>query len=111
MAEVREILSWCLLIPGALLCLIGALGILRFPDLYARMHAAGVIDSLGAALILIGLMLEPAHWTVTVKLVSMIFFLYVTSSTATHALAHAAWSSGLDPVVGEDAPEPAEMRN
>jgi multicomponent Na+:H+ antiporter subunit G len=110
MAELREILSFCLLVPGAVLCLIGAVGILRFPDVYSRMHAAGIIDTLGAALILIGLMLVPAHWTVTVKLLSVLFFLYVTASTATHALAHAAWTSGLDPIVGEDAPSPSEMR-
>lgn len=111
MAEAREILSWCFLVLGALFCLIGALGILRFPDVYSRMHAAGLIDTLGAAGILIGLMLVPEHWTVTVKLVSTLFFLYVTSSTATHALAHAAWTGGIDPIVGHDAPDPSEMRS
>ena len=87
-----------------------ALGILRLPDLYSRMHGAGIIDTLGAANILIGLAFEPAHWTVVVKLLSILFFLYVTSATATHALAHAAWTSGLEPVVGDDAPDPSEMR-
>jgi len=111
MAELREILSVCCLVLGALFCLIGALGILRFPDLYSRMHAAGVIDTLGSALILLGLVLTSPHWTITVKLLSVLFFLYVTSSTATHALAHAAWTAGVDPVVGPDAPDPSEMRS
>jgi multicomponent Na+:H+ antiporter subunit G len=111
MPELREILSWCFLVPGVVFCLIGALGVLRFPDVYSRMHAAGMIDTLGAAGILIGLMFEPEHWTVTVKLVSILFFLYITSSTATHALAHAAWTSGVDPLVGHDAPDPSEMRS
>jgi multicomponent Na+:H+ antiporter subunit G len=48
---------------------------------------------------------------VTVKLISILFFLYVTSSTATHALAHAAWTSGIDPLVGHDANDPSEMRS
>jgi len=110
MSEVREIVSGVLLIGGAIFCLIGALGILRLPDLYARMHGAGIIDTLGAAGILLGLLLIPAHWTVAVKLLSILFFLYVTSATATHALAHAAWTSGLDPLQGDDAPDPSEMR-
>ena len=109
MEEAREILGWFFLVVGSAFCLIGALGILRFPDMYSRMHAAGVIDTLGAGGILVGLLLEPADWTVTVKLLSIFFFLYVTSATATHALAHAAWTSGLEPVTGNDAATPNEV--
>lgn len=94
METIREIASWVFLCSGAAFCVIGAIGLLRLPDVYARMHGSGIIDTLGAALILIGLMLEPAHWTVTVKLGGILFFLYITSSTATHALAHAVYSNG-----------------
>jgi multicomponent Na+:H+ antiporter subunit G len=103
MEVVRELSSWLLLGSGAVLCLAGGVGLLRLPDVYARMHGAGLIDSGGAALILIGLMVHPADWTVVVKLAVILFFLYVTSSTATHALANAAHSSGLEPY---DAPDP-----
>ena len=104
MLELRETLGWLLLVPGSLFCLIGGLGLLRLPDVYTRMHAAGVLDTLGAALILVGLMLIPSDWTVTVKLAGILFFLYVTSSTATHAVAHAAWTSDLEPVLADDVP-------
>jgi len=99
---LREISSGILLCFGAAFCVIGALGLLRFPDVYSRMHASGIVDTLGSALILLGLMLEPTHWTVAVKLAGILFFLYITSSTATHALAHAAFTSGIEPV-GEKA--------
>ena len=104
MEVVRELSSWLLLCSGALLCIAGGIGLLRLPDVYARMHGGGLIDSGGAALILIGLMLQPAHWTVVVKLAIILFFLSVTGATATHALAHAAYTSGLEPL-GSREPE------
>jgi multicomponent Na+:H+ antiporter subunit G len=104
----RELSSWLLLCSGALLCIAGGLGLLRMPDVYSRMHAAGIIDTGGAALILIGLMLEPAHPTVLVKLAIILFFLYLTSSTATHALAHAAHDSGLEPLSADRRDEAEE---
>jgi multicomponent Na+:H+ antiporter subunit G len=94
---LREALSWLLLIPGAIFCVIGGLGLLRLPEFYSRMHGAGITDTLGATLVLLGLMLEPAHWTVTVKLVAILFFLLITSPTAAYALVHAAYSDGVMP--------------
>ncbi len=97
-----DLVSWVLIVSGALFCVIGALGLLRLPEFYARMHGAGVTDTLGVALLLIGLMLEPAHWTVTVKLVVLLCLLYITSPTAAHALIHAAHASGLRPDLAVD---------
>lgn len=82
---------------GAAFCLVGAIGVLRFPDLFARMHAAGITDTLGAFFVLVGLMLL-AGWTLaTAKLVFILAFLWMTSPTATHALAKAALHGGLKP--------------
>lgn len=107
MELIREVLSALLVLAGAAFCVIGGLGLLRLPEFYARMHAAGVTDTLGAALVLIGLMLQPADWTVTVKLVVILFFLYITSPTAAHALVHAAYTSGQTPELFEgEAPPP-----
>lgn len=95
-----------LLLAGAAFSLIGGLGILRLPDFFARIHGAGLTDTLGAGLILTGLMFLSPHWLVTVKLVAILFFLWITSPTATHALANAALAAGLRPRVadeGEDA--------
>ena len=106
MESLRELVAWLFLVPGAIFCVIGGLGLLRLPEFYARMHGAGITDTLGVALILIGLMLQPADWGVTVKLVLILFFVYVTSPTAAHALIHAAYSSGLEPELAADAPRP-----
>ena len=85
---------------GAFFCITGGLGLLRLPDFYARLHGAGVIDTLGASLILVGLMLQAGLSLVTVKLIFILFFLLITSPTATHAIAHAARTRGLEPVLG-----------
>ena len=101
LSRVLLIGSWALLIGGSFFCVTGAIGLLRLPDFYARLHGAGIIDTLGAGLILIGLMLQAGLSLVTVKLVFVLFFILITSPTATHAIAHAAHVQGLDPVVGE----------
>ncbi len=93
-------LSWALLIGGSFFCVTGAIGLLRLPDFYARLHGAGIIDTLGAGLILIGLMLQAGFSLVTVKLLFVLFFILITSPTATHAIAHAAHVQGLEPVLG-----------
>ena len=96
-----DLLSWPLLIGGSFFCVTGAIGLLRLPDFYARLHGAGIIDALGAGLILIGLMLQAGLSLVTVKLLFVLFFILITSPTATHAIAHAAHVQGLEPVLGE----------
>ena len=96
-----DLLSWALLSSGSFFCVTGAIGLLRLPDFYARLHGAGIIDTLGAGLILLGLMLQAGFSLVTVKLFFVLFFILVTSPTATHAIAHAAHTHGLDPVLGE----------
>ncbi len=101
--NVINVLSWALLLGGSFFCVAGALGLCRLPDFYTRLHGAGVIDTLGAALILIGLMLQAGVSLVTAKLVFILFFIYITSPTATHAIAHAAYTRGLEPMLdGKD---------
>ena len=96
-----EIVSSVLVIGGAIFAVIGGVGILRLPDFFCRIHGAGITDTLGAGLILTGLMFLSPHWIVTVKLVAILVFLWVTSPTATHALANAALETGLRPHVDE----------
>lgn len=87
---VRDGLSWAMLLSGAAFSMIGGIGILRMPDIYTRMHAASLTDTLGAILILGGLMIQGGLTLVTAKLVLTLFFLLFTSPVATHALAAAA---------------------
>ncbi|EKV30903.1 Na(+) H(+) antiporter subunit G [Caenispirillum salinarum AK4] len=87
---LRDGLSWAMLLGGAAFSLIGGLGILRMPDIYTRMHAASLTDTMGAILILGGLMIQGGLTLVTAKLVLTLFFLLFTSPVSTHALAAAA---------------------
>ena len=98
--EWVDYLSWVLLAGGSFFCVTGAIGLLRLPDFYTRLHGAGIVDTLGAGLILTGLMMQAGFSLVTVKLLFILFFVLITSPTATHAVAHAAYSRGLDPVLG-----------
>ncbi len=106
MALAVDIASWACLIAGSLFCIAGGIGMIRFPDVYARCHAAGVIDTGGALLILVGLALQ-AGWTlVTVKLGLIGLLLFFTGPTATHALVKGALAGGLKPLAADLAAEP-----
>jgi multicomponent Na+:H+ antiporter subunit G len=88
---------------GSIFILVGALGLVRLPDFYTRMHAAGVTDTLGAELLLLGMMLQAGLSLVTLKLVLISLFIFFTSPTSTHAVANAARVMGLRPVsISED---------
>lgn len=97
---IRDIASWFLVLTGSGFVLAGCIGLVRFPDFYTRLHPAGVIDTAGAELILIGLVLQAPSWLVAVKLGFIMAFLFLTGPVATHAIAHAAWISRLAPLTG-----------
>ena len=97
MAAIIDIVSWLLLTLGGLFVLIGGVGALRMPDLYTRMHAASVTDSLGAILVIVGVMLQAGLSLATLKLAAILLFLLFTSPTASNALASAALLAGTEP--------------
>lgn len=99
---IRDILSGVLFLVGAAGVVVGAIGIVRFPDFYTRLHAAGITDTAGAELILLGMMLQAPNWLVVAKLLFIGFFLFMTSPVSTHAIAHAAWVVGLRPMLGAE---------
>ena len=92
-----EIIAAVLLIPGSFFCVVGGIGIHRMPDFYTRTHAASITDTLGAGMVLVGLMFlcQGEHWTVPVKLGMVLLFLLLTSPTAGHALVKAAAADGV----------------
>jgi multicomponent Na+:H+ antiporter subunit G len=92
-----DTLSWVLLTLGGCSVLIGGIGALRMPDLYTRMHAASVTDSLGAILVILGIMLQAGWSLATIKLVAILLFLLLTSPTSSNALASAALLAGNRP--------------
>lgn len=99
-----DLLASCLLGAGAFFCVVGCIGLVRLPDFYTRMHGASVTDTLGAGLILLGLMLKAGLTLVMVKLVFIGLLIFFTSPTATHALAKAAMTRGLKPLLAREEP-------
>lgn len=93
-----DIFSGISLLTGSLFCLIGAAGLLRMPDFYTRAHAASLIETAGAGLILLGLLLHAGFTLVAVKLLMIGLLILFASPTAGHALARAALIRGLKPV-------------
>lgn len=99
-----EFASWALIVVGGAFCVIGAAGLLRMPDFFTRMHAASVVDTLGAAFILLGLVLQAGFSLVTVKLIAIGVLLFFTSPVAMHALARAALARGVEPLLAKGEP-------
>lgn len=107
MSMVLDILSWTCLVAGGGFCVIGGIGLIRMPDFYTRVHAASVTETLGAGLILLGLMLQAGFTLVLVKLILIAVLILFTSPTATHALTRAALIHGLKPALGDEGRTPS----
>ena len=102
-----DLLSWTCLLAGGAFSVVGGIGLLRFPDLFTRMHAAGVTDTMGAGLILVGLMLQAGPGLVAIKLLLILWLLSIASPTSTHALAKSALASGIEPLLAEQERPPS----
>ena len=108
MSAVLESISWGLILAGCGFCVVGALGLLRLKGFYVRTHAASVIDSAGAGLLLAGLLLQ-AGWTLAaVKLATIGLLIFFSSPTATHALANAALARGMTPELSDEKGAPSK---
>ncbi len=92
-----DALSFIMFIGGSAFVLIGGVGVLRMPDLYTRMHAASLTDTMGTLLILGGVIVQAGLSLAAIKLVAITVFLLLTGPTATYALANAALLSGVRP--------------
>ncbi len=102
MGTVAEVLSWAFIGSGSIFVIIGGIGILRLPDFYTRIHAAGITDTMGSWMILVGLMFQSGWNLVTAKLLFLMFFMVATSPLASHALAKAAYLRDLKPLLGPE---------
>ncbi len=85
---------------GAFFFLVGTLGLLRFPDFYSRTHAATKCDTVGAGSILLALALLRAPEPDALKLIVLGGLVLLSSPTVAHALARAAYRTGLAPHTG-----------
>lgn len=103
MSYAVHAVSVILIAAGFLFFCATSVGIIRFPDFYCRMHAAGKGDTLSTMLILAGLALlnvEHLAWgavLVSVKILFIAVFIFLASPTATHAIIDAGFHSGIKP--------------
>lgn len=109
-----DVLSWMAIAAGLFFMLVGTIGILRLPDVYSRLHAAGMTDTMGAGFLLLGMALqtvvgimhgETSYWFVLIRLIFVYAFLLFTSPIATHALARAGIAGGVEPWTGDEEVE------
>jgi multicomponent Na+:H+ antiporter subunit G len=94
---VINAVSWLLMTVGGVFVFIGGIGALRMPDLFTRMHAASITDSIAPMLILTGLMLQAGLSLASVKLFAILVFILMTGPTASNALASATLLAGKRP--------------
>ncbi len=94
--------SWVFILLGSFFYLIGAVGLIRMPDMFTRLHATSVSDTLGAGLLIVGMMIQAGWGLVSAKLLIILAILIFTGPVATHALARAAIWSGLAPQLSEN---------
>ncbi len=97
-----DIVTAVFLALGCLVAVTGTLGVLRLPDFYSRLHAAGKTDSLAQALIMVGLLFQTWKYdglvlNAAARLVLITGFILMTSPIATHAVTKAAYLHGLEP--------------
>ena len=103
-----DLVSWVFLLGGSFFCLTGAVGLLRFPEFFSRIHAASLTDTLGASLILIGLMFQAGWGLALPKLILILIFSLLAGTTASHAMAKAALKSGMRPLDLQQDPDTAD---
>jgi multicomponent Na+:H+ antiporter subunit G len=104
---VRTVLSGVVVAVGLLLMAGGALGLLRFPDVYTRLHAANVADAVGSVVVVFGLLIAAPDWNVAIRLIMVAALIASAGPTLTHLIAQAAHAAGLAPIVGRfTAPRP-----
>lgn len=90
-------LSLVLTLAGAFFFVAGTVGLLRFPDVYTRLHALTKADNLGLGLTVLGLAVQAGSWFLVCKLVLIWILAMVSSATACHLVARAALRAGVQP--------------
>jgi len=106
-----DVASWTLLMGGSFFLLVGGIGLMRLPDIYSRLHAAGVTDTMGAFLIIAGLGLQAGLTIIGFKLLLILIFLWFTSPVSSHALGQSALYSGRRPILAANHLTPDDERD
>ena len=102
MGIVLDILSFVALTAGGVFYVIGAIGMNRMPEVFTRMHAVSVSETLGVGLLVLGMLLQAGVSLVAAKLIFIVLALWTSGAVATHALARAALHDGEQPLLAEE---------
>jgi len=100
MSGLAAYLAGAVILVGSLFALVAALGVLRLPDLYTRMHAASKAGTVGSSLMLLALAIVAGEIGVATRALAGIAFLLLTAPIAAHLLARAAYLAGSRPWEG-----------
>ena len=87
---------------GVFFTFVSATGVIRLPDVYSRAHTASQADTLGAGFALAAVALALGWQPATIMTVLLLFFIFITNPTAAHAIARAAYESGIAPWTEEE---------
>jgi multicomponent Na+:H+ antiporter subunit G len=104
----REIAVLALAASGAFFGVVGAVGLVRLPDLYARAHSTSKSETLGAVLSLGAVAVAFGGELSTLKALVLLVFLFLTNPTAAHAIARAAADQGIEPWTVDDGGDGSE---
>ena len=102
MTLVIEFASWGLILLGSFFTIVGTFGLVRMPEIFTRMHAASVTDTLGVGFLIFGMGLQAGFSLVTLKLGFLLALFFFTGPVVTHALAQACLHEGITPLLAED---------
>jgi multicomponent Na+:H+ antiporter subunit G len=100
-----DVASWLLIASGSFFAVVGMIGLVRMPEVFTRMHASSVMETLGAGLLLAGMMLQAGMSLVTFKLFFIFVLFFFTAPVVTHALAQAAQQGRVRSFLAEDRRE------
>lgn len=102
MTLLVDVASWILILAGSFFVIVGAVGLVRMPEIFTRMHAASIIDTAGVGLLILGMSLQAGLSLVTLKLFFLLALFFFTGPVVTHALAQACLHEGIQPRLSED---------
>jgi multicomponent Na+:H+ antiporter subunit G len=97
-----EIASWLCILLGSFFTLAGAFGLVRLPEVFTRIHAASVVDTLGVGFLIVGMGLQAGFSLISLKLLFLLALFFFTGPVVTHALAQACLHENVRPALTED---------
>jgi multicomponent Na+:H+ antiporter subunit G len=101
-----DIASWISLLLGSFFVVVGALGLVRMPEVFTRMHAASIIDTAGVGFLVLGMLLQAGFGLTSLKLLILLALFLVTGPVVTHALAQTCLHEKVQPLLAEDRRRP-----